>query len=255
MHGVQAEGYTAQEITLSKTGSVYIKQIGHAIVSIPNFDEKHLVTLPSVLVKGILTGSPYPELNGKAYITSNSGYTSEIDFSGKTFGFGKKNIVNATLYTSGNPKDVLYEVSGQWNAQLIFTDKRTGEEVEALDTNSLSPLDIQVADISEQDPWESRRAWEHVITAVKNGNMQAISDEKSKIENAQRRIRSEREKKGESWEPIFFTKSERDPEFEELANRVEEVFGYDRTGGVWRFDFEKSNRIQKPFHGANTPLG
>lgn len=251
--GIQAEGFTAQSISLTKTGSVSITQTGHAIIYLPNHEEKHLVTLPSVLVKGVLSGSLYPELDGKAWITSTSGFTSEIDFSGTTLGFGKKNAVHAILYRNESPKDIIYEVSGQWNETFTFMDKRAGKEVETVDTNTLIPAEIQVADLEVQDPFESRNAWQHVIAAVRKGDMRAISQEKSKVEEAQRAQRAIRENNGQDWEPLLFSHYDRDEEFEELAQVIGHDYGYQKTGGVWKYDNDKWRGATKPFHGDLTP--
>jgi len=59
---VQAEGYTRQEITFS--GTVNIKQIGHAILTLSQHNESYLIPLPNVKVKGLVSGTPYPELSG-----------------------------------------------------------------------------------------------------------------------------------------------------------------------------------------------
>lgn len=84
-----------------------IFQIGHAILHLDEFDEDYLIPLPNVKVTGILTGSPYPELQGSHSIVCSSGYVAEIDFSGKRmFGFaGDKNHVVATVYAPGDRKN------------------------------------------------------------------------------------------------------------------------------------------------------
>ena len=92
---IKAEGYTRQEITFN--GSVNIKQIGHAILHIDNYDEDYLIPLPNIKVKGILSGSPYPELNGNYRIVSTNGLTSEIDFSGRGFFSGDEEQLRSQI--------------------------------------------------------------------------------------------------------------------------------------------------------------
>lgn len=123
-HGVRAEGYTrqvrispshaehvqqcadvwAQDIRF--TGTVNITQIGHAILHLDAFDEDYLIPLPNVKVTGILTGSPYPELQGSYSIICSNGYVAEVDFSGKRmFGLaGDKNHVTAAVYPPQDKK-------------------------------------------------------------------------------------------------------------------------------------------------------
>lgn len=225
------------------------------MISIPKYNEKYLVTLPSVLVKGILTGSTYPELSGKAHIVSTSGYVCEINFSGTIFIFGKKNSVVASLYHTDRPSEVLYDATGEWNAELTFTDRRTGKVVEKVDTNTLKPSQIQVPELSQQDPWESRRAWEGVIQAVRDGDMQGIATQKSKLEEAQRKMKARRLANDEEWQPKFFTAEEANPEFEQLATVIGEDFGYGNTRGAWKFDHEKAKCSTRPFYPDSTPYG
>lgn len=107
----QAQGYTRQQITFN--GSVHITQIGHANLHIDAYDEEYLQTLPSVTIKSLFSGSPYPELNGLVYIYSSSGYTAKIDFSGTSMlglAGNKKNTVRAVLYKTGDEKNRLYEI-------------------------------------------------------------------------------------------------------------------------------------------------
>jgi hypothetical protein len=148
--GVRAEGYTCQEISFN--GSVNIKQIGHAILHVDRFDEDYLIPLPNVKVKGILTGTPYPELHGTYHIVSSSGFISEIDFSGKGFLSGKKNSVDATLYKDGAKKHPIYSVSGQWNEKLSFNEMESGNAIEIIDVTTLKSTLMNVDHLDQQDP-------------------------------------------------------------------------------------------------------
>ncbi len=64
-------------------------------------------------VQGILTGSPYPELQGSYSIVSSSGYTAVIDFSGKRMlGLaGQKNHMHAAVYAPEDKthKEAIYD--------------------------------------------------------------------------------------------------------------------------------------------------
>ncbi|XTI84794.1 Oxysterol-binding protein [Cenococcum geophilum] len=61
-------------------------QIGHAIFYINAFSKDYLITLPSLYIKGLITGLPY--IN----------YTARIDYSGKGWLSRKKNSFTASLY-------------------------------------------------------------------------------------------------------------------------------------------------------------
>ncbi|PTB73699.1 Oxysterol-binding protein [Trichoderma longibrachiatum ATCC 18648] len=95
--GVQLEGYNAQKATFKST--IIVKQIGHAVLTVPVGSgddkklERYLITLPSLHIEGLIFGAPFVELDGSSLITSSSGYTAKVDYSGKGWLSGKKNTV------------------------------------------------------------------------------------------------------------------------------------------------------------------
>ena len=112
-----------------------------------------------------------------------------------------------------------------------------------------------VADIDQQDPWESRRAWAKVTDAVRAGDMTAVGREKSKIEQAQREMRKKERAEGREWERLFFLRTEEDPLFSRLVGRAGEHLNANETGGVWRFDEEMARNARAPYHASITPTG
>ena len=60
-----------------------VKQIGHAILTLnlPNGEkETYLITLPRLVIAGLLLGSPYIELSQTSYIASSTGYVSTVSY-------------------------------------------------------------------------------------------------------------------------------------------------------------------------------
>lgn len=266
-HGIRADGYARVEMTFSS--SVDIKQVGHAIVSIDAYDETYLVPLPDVKVRGFLSGRLYPEVLGTYTIVSSSGYVSEMTFSGAGVFRGKKNTFEARLYRKDDPKKTaLYEVAGVWSEGWTVKDCATGAVLETYDVDAVEnrPAPMDLAPVAEQDPWESRRAWRGVIDALDRGDFRETVAEKSKLEQAQRRMRAEEKKQSGSggsakeWEPLFFRSKaggEHDA-FHRLAQGTSWKLHDDKTKGVWRVDDAKisgSGRVQRPFRGGCTPLG
>lgn len=49
-----------------------------------------------------------------------------------------------------------------------------------------------------------KRLWSKVTAAIKTNNLEAATDAKTEIEDAQREATREREEKGETWKPRFF---------------------------------------------------
>ncbi|KAH6853748.1 hypothetical protein B0I37DRAFT_388048 [Chaetomium sp. MPI-CAGE-AT-0009] len=234
-HGIRGEGYSRVEMTFS--GSVSIRQTGHAMLHIDKYSEEYLIFLPNCSVKGFMSGSMFPELNGTYHIVSSSGFVSEIVFSGTSLlGTGQRNAVKATMYRRDDPsKTPLYTISGC-----------RSDLSEAI----VEPLE-------EQDPWESRRAWQGVIAALRRGDFGDAVTEKSKVEKAQRLMRAaEKEDGSTKWQPLLFAPlSRRYEEFERLAPAVGWQTFADQTKGVWKVNREKAESLGRPFHPGLTPLG
>ena len=135
----------------------------------------------------------------------------------------------------------------------MFEDARTGKELEKLDFATLKSLPLKIEDIAEQDPWESRRAWGDVISALKKGDMKAAANAKSIVEQGQRKMRQEEAASGAKWEARFFKAVDHDEVYDRLSKRDPSSFTVDRQGGIWKVDKEAIQTAQKPYHGDLTP--
>jgi hypothetical protein len=211
-----------------------------------------LITLPSLHIEGLIFGSPFIELEGSSYITSSTGFTAKIDYSGKGWLSGKKNSFTAVLYPTGKEKDVLFNVSGQWTKSFEIHSgpaKYNSKDnlVESWDPLPLSELII--APLEKQHPLESRRAWAKVAAAVSKGDLDTVSLEKGKIENAQREMRAKEKAEGRTWQRRYFTARNdvADPVLTSLGPVVglPENGDADKTGGLWRFDAAKADAAHK----------
>jgi hypothetical protein len=238
-HGVYLEGYNAQKASFTRT--IYVKQIGHALLTIPAYKETYLITLPNLHIESLIFGTPFVELNDKTYITSSSGYTARIDYSGKGWLSGKKNSFTATMYPSGKEKDVLYSITGQWTKTFEIVDgsSKKGAVIDTYDAEATPTTPLIVAPIEAQDPLESRRAWSKVAAGIAEGNMDITGAEKNKIEVAQRELRQQEKAEGRTWERRYFSKVEKDPTLDTLGPRIGALPEADKTGGIWRFDEAK----------------
>lgn len=254
-HGIRAEGYTRQEITFS--GSVNIQQIGHAVLHIDEFNEDYLIPLPNVKVKGIVSGSPYPELDGHYSVVSSSGYLAKVDFSGKgLLGMsGKKNHVEAMVYGPDDTKQKhpLFTAEGSWSEAFELKDAH-GTVLESYNVAAAQPTDFRTLPLEKQDPWESRRAWRGVIEAIQAGDMQGVADHKNAIENAQRELRKKPETSEESWNSLFFKKESGHAVAERLLAKIGQPLEEAETCGVWRFSDAVAN-LDRPWRGELTPQG
>ena len=191
-------------------------------------------------------------------IVSSAGYVADIDFSGKKMlGLGgEKNHVVAHIYRTddANQKDALFKVEGNWTESLVFKDSEGGT-IETYDVASASSTEFRTLPLDQQDPWESRKAWNGVISSINAGDMRGVSEHKNKLENAQREMRKRCETSEETWKAVFFEKGRSDPVAEKLLSVAGESFDPDSTCGVWKIDREKAIKCERPFRGTLTPQG
>jgi len=240
------------------SGSINIRQTRHAQLHINKYDEDYLIPLPDVKVKGLFSGTLYPELSGLCRIISSSGLVSEVNFSGKGFfGGGVRNAFVAAVYRKDDEaKKKLYEAKGLWSDKFTLFDAKTDNELETWDT-SAPTAPLQMTKVPKQDAWETRKAWQHVLAPLKKGDLSTTITEKSKLEEAQRAMRkSEKAGLHEIFRPLFFALQDGgDSLFESLAKGTGWQLQSERTKGVWKYDRQRAHMLKKPHHGDLTPFG
>ncbi|KAF7188666.1 General negative regulator of transcription subunit 1 [Pseudocercospora fuligena] len=254
-HGVRLEGYNAQKASFGRT--IYVKQVGHALLHLDKFNETYLITLPSLHIEGIIGGKPYVELDKSNYIVSSSGYTARIDYSGAGWVSGSPNRLNAVVFPHGKEKSkssVLYTAEGSWTDKFTIKDANK-KVVEEYNAKTEPKAKLQVADIKDQDPLESRRAWKTVADAILKGDMNATSVEKTKIEEHQRAQRKKEQAEGRDWDRTFFTKANDSLIFEQLIKEVPSgSLEKDQTGGIWCFDEQKAKAAKSPYNALSKEI-
>jgi hypothetical protein len=208
------------------------------MLKLNSINETYFITLPSLHIEGLVSGAPYVELDRSSYITSSSGYTSKIDYSGKGWLSGKKNSFTATLYKTASPKTVLYAVDGQWTGSFEIKDSNKSV-VHSYDPTTNVPSQLLVPNIEDQGPLESRRAWQKVAEAIKQGNMDVTQKEKSEIENEQREMRKKEKEDCTSWERKYFKNVDSDTVVDKLAKSIGESVEPEKTGGIWIWNGKK----------------
>lgn len=192
------------------------------------------------------------ELDGSSYITSSSGFTAKISYLGKGWVSGKKNSFTATLYPTGNEKDVLYNCSGQWTKafEIHAGPAKHNSSKTLVDTwdPDVTPMsELILPPLDKQHPLESRRAWAAVAEGIAKGDMDYVGREKTKIEQAQRALRKKEQAEGRQWERRYFTAlTEPDETLQRLASSigVDQNGDADKTGGLWRYDANKAAKVQ-----------
>ncbi|TBU39300.1 Oxysterol-binding protein [Dichomitus squalens] len=211
--GLVLQGHSAQKTSFSG-GSIIVKQIGHAILTVDLPDggkEEFLITLPRLRIDGLWYGSPYIELTETSYIQSSTGWLSTIEYKGKGYFSGRSHSFKAVLTPPGSTTPVKrYE--GVWHE--TSKDLDTGETF--TDVTSIKE-EVTVGPIENMHEFESRRLWQHVARGIREGDYETASKEKSKIENEQRQRRRDEQAAGTPWKRWHFEHIESDPVYERLA--------------------------------------
>lgn len=251
-HGVRLQGYNGQKASFSGM-TINVRQVGHALLHIDAYDEDYLITLPSMHIEGLISGSPYVELNKSSYIQSSSGYTAKIDYSGKGWLSGKKNTFAAIL-TRTKEKQVIFRAEGQWNESFTLHDLKSQTCIDSYNAKSSKTTPLTISPIELQDAMESRRAWQKVAHAIEQGDMDKTSVEKSVIENWQRDLRKKERNETTEWGRRFFSMTKNHELLERLAKLIEEPIESERTNGIWQFNAEKAKKEKEHFRDRLEPV-
>ena len=246
------QGYNAPKTSLSLTLTVNIKQCGHALLHLDTYNEDFLITLPPLHVQGLITGSPSIELSNTSYIQSSSGFTAEIEYSGKGWRSGKKNSFAAKVYAEETEKDVLFSIEGQWTESFALWDVKAKKEIQTYNTPETKTTPLTITPEDKQDPLESRKAWRAVVKGIEHGDQSRTSVEKSKIENQQRDMRRQEQAEGRRWESRYFRSVANDPILEKLSVKIGKESELEETGGIWTWDEKKANASWVEQHATHS---
>ncbi|KZS90261.1 Oxysterol-binding protein [Sistotremastrum niveocremeum HHB9708] len=166
-------------------------------------DGEYVISMPNMYARGILFGKMVLEL-GDTCTAKNAAndMVAELDFKTKGFFSGTYNAINGRIKRSGSD---VGEVTGRWSSVMELKNSKGGKRV-LFDAQSkeakIAPK--SVAPESEQEPNESRRLWQRLTEAIAAKDMEAATEAKSAVEDAQRDSRRQREENGEKHIPRFF---------------------------------------------------
>jgi oxysterol-binding protein-related protein 9/10/11 len=239
-YNIALTGHNGADLAF-KSGSIVVKQTGHAqlTLTLPNDQtETYYITLPDLKIQGLLTFTPYVELDRTTYIYSSTGYLATIKYAGAGWLSGQKNSFTATL---GKGERVVYKISGQWTGESHSTsiDHPAQKDVPFWNAKTHSPTHIVVAPRPEQSAWESRRVWKHVAEAIDRNDVETAGRYKSAIEIGQRKMRDEETREGTPWKQRFFRWEAEDRVAGELRAEMGALTGGGGGGsgtvGSWKF--------------------
>lgn len=180
--------------------SIGVSLIGDVVLYLLEHDEEYTFQLPSAFARSILT-VPWVELGGKITISSpKTGYTSHIMFHTKPFYGGKLHKVTAEVK---NPTgSIICRVQGEWNGVLEFI--YADGEVKVIDTSQLPVLEKRVRPLEKQNDFESRKLWHGVTSSLREGNIDAATTHKKRLEDRQRTEERQRLETKEAFPTKFF---------------------------------------------------
>ncbi|KAJ2324461.1 Oxysterol-binding protein OBPa, partial [Coemansia sp. RSA 2681] len=133
----------------------------------------------------------------------------DVEFKTKGIIWGTYNQIAGKIRRIST-KEVLYEISGNWQTQIFILDvrekKRTGlaEPTILFDSAKEHVVPQLVACAAEQEPNESRNLWKHVTKAIVESNLDNATTYKSAIEEEQREDAKLRDAAKGRFVPRFF---------------------------------------------------
>ncbi|OIR57528.1 MAG: Oxysterol-binding protein [Amphiamblys sp. WSBS2006] len=204
-------------------------------------DEEYLCTLPKIYARNVAVGTMYTEIEDTVKVRcAKTGMHAEIDFKTRRFFRGENNAVRGTIREAVLGEAAL-EVSGRWDREIYvarksniekrsFMMKIFGKKEETGSLESLYPgaqaekepvsaetekrvlfsaqeerrCEKIVRRVGEQEHNESRRLWMNVTMALRKKDYETATEEKARLEDAQR----ERIGSNEVTSEKYFTKGE-----------------------------------------------
>ncbi|KAJ2749946.1 Oxysterol-binding protein 4, partial [Coemansia nantahalensis] len=206
--GIYGSGHFSQKSKF-KGMTMKVVQEGRVTLRLRDSDEIYCLTLPDLNICSIITGRPFLEMSSTTFIRSSRGYTAEFRWHTKPWLYGEYHKFDgrifrdaaAALVPDGPGQEQLFTMKGKWVAESASVNLRTGEEQPLFDVQAQPAADICIRPVDEQSELESRRVWRRVSEALRAGNYDAASREKTAIEEEQRALRRQRAEAGAEWKP------------------------------------------------------
>lgn len=158
--------------------------------------------MPNMYARGIVVGKMTLELGDTSTVVCrNTGMSCDIEFKTKGWISGGYNVVTGHVKSQG--KDI-GEINGHWHSSMEYKEYATSRKETLFDVATAKIVPKTVLPENEQEPYESRRLWSGLTKAIKNSDMYAATEEKTKIEEYQRELARQREATGEQHQMRFF---------------------------------------------------
>ncbi|OBT47604.1 hypothetical protein VE00_02946 [Pseudogymnoascus sp. WSF 3629] len=166
--------------------------------------EKYILTQPNMYARGILFGKMKYELGDHSFVRCPElGLTADIEFKTKGYFTGSYNAIGGTI-KNDKTGEVLYELSGMWTGEMDIKNVATGKKEVLFDALKTKPTPPLVRPLDEQGERESQKLWYRTAQAVIARNHEVATDEKTAVEDMQRKEAAARLADGVEWRPRYF---------------------------------------------------
>eukprot|EP00158_Paraphelidium_tribonemae_P009665 Partr_v1_DN28927_c4_g1_i11_m25252 putative Oxysterol-binding protein len=203
-HRVEVTGHCGQK-TKFKGMAIRVTQTGRAQLLDKRHGETFAIMLPDLVIRGLLSGNIFLELEGSINIVGSSGYVATVEFLPKPWFVGDYHHIKGSV--TGPNKEPVYELSGQWTGDMMVTDCRTRIETTLWQSGSGSvnsrPPKL-VKPVAEMDDLESRKVWFNVSEALAMQEYGIANKQKTEVEERQRQLRKQRQDQGHEYRPKYF---------------------------------------------------
>ncbi|KAK4552931.1 Oxysterol-binding protein OBPa [Recurvomyces mirabilis] len=201
-HGIRIDG-TLKPRSKFLGNSVGSFMEGIAVMRFLKRNERYFITQPNMYARGILFGKMKYELGDHAVVRCpESGLEADIEFKVKGWMGGTYNAIGGFIKDSKTGKN-LFELSGLWHEEMYIKDLTTGKKDLLFNASTAKPSIVQARPLNEQSPRESQRLWDTTTKAIKKADQKTATDEKSRIEDEQRKEAAERGEET-TWQPNLF---------------------------------------------------
>ena len=165
-------------------------------------DGEYVISMPNMYARGILFGRMVLELGDVCAVKcEGTKMVCDVDFKTKGFFSGQYNAVTGRV--KQNNSDIA-EISGLWSSSMEYKSLKTGDKRVLFDVAKENAVEKFVFPEEEQEPNESQRLWTKLTDAIHHKDMDAATDAKAEVENAQREAARKREESGTKHVPRFF---------------------------------------------------
>ncbi|ELR05004.1 hypothetical protein VC83_05109 [Pseudogymnoascus destructans] len=235
-HGIHIDGCLKPRSRFLGNSAASLME-GIAILRLTNHGgpkgEKYILTQPNMYARGILFGKMKYELGDHSFVRCPElGLTADIEFKTKGYFTGSYNAIGGTI-KNDKTGEVLYELSGMWTGEMDIKNVATGKKEVLFDALKTKPTPPLVRPLEEQGERESQKLWHRTAQAVIARNHEVATDEKTAVEDMQRREAAARLADGVEWRPRYFREVRTGPgESEEGEEGLDWILNADIDGAT-----------------------